>query len=220
MLQSNLMTFRSTEPKKLKREILHSSNRGWVSNAFSMMDCFTTGIVIYKQGNYLWSTVRASVFSLQLTHTHTQTHTHIESQLIYINGPAAVSLLLLPLLWPLSLYQLPTHACTPSPSFLLFSIIIPGQKTGGGGATWRRTCPPPPPNTHTHTHTHTHSHSMLYLNTPTHEFTCMTGCYTGLWWVVCLNLTANTCRVCVVLLQTLGGSRGRFKTFEKLLCFT
>lgn len=49
-----------------------------------------------------------------------------ETQLIYVNSPAAISLLLL------SLYQLPTHACTPSPSFLI-SLIIPHQNMGGGG---------------------------------------------------------------------------------------
>lgn len=51
-----------------------------------------------------------------------------ETQLIYVKSPAAISLLLL---WLLSLYQLPTHACTPSLSFLI-SLIIPHQNMGGG----------------------------------------------------------------------------------------
>lgn len=64
-----------------------------------------------------------------------------ETQLIYVNSPAAISLLLL---WLLSLYQPPTHACTPSPSFLI-SLIIPHQKRGGGGCrSYRGGCPLPP----------------------------------------------------------------------------
>lgn len=63
-----------------------------------------------------------------------------ETQLIYVNSPAAISLLLL---WLLSLYQLPTHACTPSPSFLI-SLIIPHQNMGGGGCHFYRGAVPFP----------------------------------------------------------------------------
>lgn len=123
-LLSQSLTFshnESTDPQNLKLTISQwkkcqdgeivpgrgsSSSRGWVEYPLSMIDCFITGIVIYKQGNYLWSTVHGPVLEFP-THTH--------GQLIYINRPAAVNLLLLPVLWLLSLYQLPTHACIPSP---------------------------------------------------------------------------------------------------------
>lgn len=65
-----------------------------------------------------------------------------ETQLIYVCSPTAISLLLL------SLYQPPTHACTPSASFLI-SLIIPHQKMGGGGCHSYRELSPSPKHTHT-----------------------------------------------------------------------
>lgn len=124
------------------------SSRGYVSKPLREIDCFTTGIVIHKRGNYLCSVLGMRI-SIQ----------HPHRQLIYINSPGAVSLLLLPLLWPLSLYQLPTHACTPSPSCLLCSLIIPDPEIGGGDTTLS----PSPKYKHTHPFWVVSQHSLMNL---------------------------------------------------------
>lgn len=175
-------------------EIVPGSSRGWVSNPLSMIDCFTAGFVIYKQGNCL---LIHSPWPLYVSFQHTHTH------LIYINSPAAVSLLLLLLLWPhylfISCLRMPALLHHPSSSSLLTKRWEEGTPLKEGHV--------PLPQTQTHTY------SGLYLNTPSHEFTCMTGSHTGPWWAVCVLTVASPWPI------TIGGSGVSFKSFEQLLCF-
>lgn len=96
-----------------------------------MTDCFTAVIMIHKEGTDLWSAAPC-VAVLQTCSVR---------QLIYINILSAVSPLLL--LRLLSLYQLPTHACTPSPSFLPRLHDHYWRQEGRRGKTLSRD---PPPN--------------------------------------------------------------------------
>lgn len=109
-----------------KRFHVSGNSRRWVS----MIDCFTTGIVIYKQGNYLWSTGRGLCIGVSSTHKLTFRASWFTST---VRQPSASCCF--HCCGHYLFISLPTHACTPSPSVLLFSLIIPDPKTGGGDTT-------------------------------------------------------------------------------------